>query len=104
MWPWYDDKDMIDKLVPLFEKYHVNLVFSGHNHMLELLQKNNITYVVCGAFGGLPDPERSYISPASIWYMANQSAFMDVTVSQDTATLIFRDPDYKELKSLTVSR
>jgi alpha-tubulin suppressor-like RCC1 family protein len=95
---------MIDKLVPLFEKYHVNLVFSGHNHMLELLQKNNITYVVCGAFGGLPDPERSYISPASIWYMANQSAFMDVTVSQDTATLIFRDPDYKELKSLTVSR
>ena len=104
LWPWYDDKDMIDKLVPLFEKYHVNLVFSGHNHMLELLQKNNITYVVCGAFGGLPDPERSYISPASIWYMANQSAFMDVTVSQDTATLIFRDPDYKELKSLTVSR
>ncbi len=29
---------------------------------------------------------------------------MDVTVSQDTATLIFRDPDYKEIKSLTVSR
>ena len=104
LWPWYDDKDMIDKLVPLFEKYHVNLVFSGHNHTLELLQKNNVTYVVCGAFGGLPDPERSYISPASIWYMANQSAFMDVTVSQDTATLIFRDPDYKELKSLTISR
>ena len=104
LWPWYDDKDMIDKLVPLFEKYHVNLVFSGHNHMLELLQKNSITYVVCGAFGGLPDPDRSYISPASIWYMADQNAFMDVTVSQDTATLIFRDPDYKELKSLTVSR
>jgi UDP-2,3-diacylglucosamine pyrophosphatase LpxH len=105
-WEWdaYDDKDMIDKLVPLFEKYHVNLVFSGHNHLLELLQKDNITYVVCGAFGGLPAPERSYISPASIWYMANQRAFMDVTVSQDTATLIFRDPDYKELKSLTVSR
>ena len=104
LWPWYDDKDMIEKLTPLFEKYHVNLVFSGHNHLLELLQKNNITYVVCGAFGGLPDPERSYTSPASIWYMANQNAFMDVTVSQDTATLIFRDPDYKELKTLTVSR
>ncbi len=58
LWPWYDDKDMIAKLVPLFEKYHVNLVFSGHNHLLELLQKNNVTYVICGAFGGLPDPER----------------------------------------------
>jgi len=104
MYPWYDDKNMIEKLVPLFEKYHVNLVFSGHNHLLELLQKNNITYVICGGFGGLPDPERSYTSPASIWYKGNQNAFMDVTVSQDTATLIFRDPDYKELKSLTVSR
>ena len=95
---------MIEKLTPLFEKYHVNLVFSGHNHLLELLQKNNVTYAICGAFGGLPDPERSYTSPASIWYMANQNAFMDVTVSQDTATLVFRDPDYKELKTLTVSR
>ena len=104
LWPWYDDKDMIAKLVPLFEKYHVNLVFSGHNHMLELLQKNNVTYIICGAFGGLPDPERSYISPASTWYQGDQQAFMDVTVSQDTATLIFRDPDYKEVKSLTVSR
>ena len=36
--------------------------------------------------------------------MAGQYAFMDVTVSQDTATLVFRDPDYKELKTLTVSR
>jgi len=104
LYPWYDDRGMIDKLVPLFEKYHIDLVFTGHNHMLELLQKNNVTYVVCGAFGGLPDPERSYTSPASIWYLPNQSAFMDVTVSQDTATLIFRDPDYKELKSLTISR
>jgi len=104
LYPWYDDKGMIDKLTPLFEKYHVDLVFSGHNHMLELLQKNNVTYVICGAFGGLPDPERSYISPASIWYMGNQHAFMDVTVSQDTATLIFRDPDYQELKSFTVTR
>ncbi len=104
MWPWYDDKGMIDKLVPLFEKYDVDLVFSGHNHLLELLQKNNITYVVCGAFGGLPDPERSYISPASIWYMGNQHAFVDVTVSQETATLVFRDPDYKEVKSFIVSR
>jgi len=104
MWPWYDDKDMIEKLTPLFEKYDVDLVFSGHNHLLELLQKNNVTYVICGAFGGLPDPERSYISPASSWYKGNQHAFMDVTISQDEATLIFRDPDYKELKSFTVSR
>jgi UDP-2,3-diacylglucosamine pyrophosphatase LpxH len=104
LWPWYDDKDMIGKLTPLFEKYNVNLVFSGHMHLVEVLQKNNVTYAVCAALGGLPDPERTYISPASTWYMSGQEAFIDVTVSQDTATLIFRDPDYKELKSFTVPR
>jgi len=104
LWPWYDDKDMIDKLTPLFEKYHVNLVFSGHMHLVEVLQKNNVTYAVCAALGCLPDPERTYISPASTWYMSGQDAFIDVTVSQDNATLIYRDPDYKELKTVTVPR
>jgi 3',5'-cyclic AMP phosphodiesterase CpdA len=104
LYPWYDDKDMIEKLTPLFEKYHVNLVFSGHMHEVELLQKNGVTYAVCAALGCLPDPARTYISPASTWYMSGQNAFIDVTVSQDNATLIFRDPDYKELKTFTVPR
>ena len=104
MWTWYDDKSMIEKLTPLFEKYDVDLVFSGHNHLLEVLQKNNVTYVICGAFGGLPDPERSYISPASIWYKGNQQAFVDVTIAQDEAVLKFRDPDNIDLKSFAVPR
>ncbi|MBN1689559.1 MAG: metallophosphoesterase [Dehalococcoidia bacterium] len=104
MWHWYDDKGMIEKLVPLFEKYDVDLVFSGHNHLLELLQKNNVTYVICGAFGGLPDPERSYVSPASVWYKGNQQAFVDTTIAQDAATLVFRDPEHNEVKSFTISR
>jgi acid phosphatase type 7 len=46
LWTWYDDKDTISKLTPLFEKYGVDLVISGHNHLLELLQKNGVTYAI----------------------------------------------------------
>ena len=104
MWTWYDDQDTISKLTPLFEKYGVDLVISGHNHLLELLQKNGVTYAICGAFGGVPVPPRSYTSPASIWYKGQQQAFLDVTVKSDTIDLIFRDPDYKELKSFTLKK
>jgi hypothetical protein len=101
---WYDNPDTIQALTPLFEKYKVDMVFSGHDHHMELLQKSGVTYVICGGFGGLPDPEREYVSPASLWYMSGQFGFMDVTIKENTATLIFRSPEYQELKSFTLQK
>ena len=31
-WKWYDNPETINKLTPLFEKYGVDMVFSGHDH------------------------------------------------------------------------
>lgn len=104
MWTWYDDQETIKKLTPLFEKYGVDLVISGHNHLLELLQKNGVTYAICGAFGGVPVPPRVYTSPESIWYKGQQQAFLDVTVKTNAIDLVFRDPDYNELKSITLKK
>ena len=39
--PWYDHYQNIPALVPLFEKYGVDLVVSGHNHYQELLSHNS---------------------------------------------------------------
>lgn len=36
----------------LFEKYGVDLVFSGHVHSYERIEKNGITYIVTGGGGG----------------------------------------------------
>jgi UDP-2,3-diacylglucosamine pyrophosphatase LpxH len=102
-YPWYDDETAIRELVPLFEKYDVDLVFSGHNHQLELLQRNGVTYAICGAFGGIPDPPRTYISPASIWYAQGQYGYVDVTLGA-SAEIVIRDADGKSLKALTVRR
>lgn len=103
-WHWYDNPETINALTPLFEKYKVDLVFSGHNHQLELLSKNGVTYAIAGGLGGQPDTARAYVSPASLWYAAGQHGFVDVTVSGDDATLAFRSPDNAALKTAVVSR
>lgn len=103
-WRWYDNPETIKALTPLFEKYRVDLVFSGHNHQLELLQKAGVSYVICGGFGGEPDNERTYTSPASLWYASGQYAFADVTLTQAEATIVFRSPDNSALETAVISR
>ena len=103
-WKWYDNPETINKLTRIFDKYGVDLVFSGHAHQLELLQKSGVTYVICGGFGGLPDTERQYISPESVWYASNDYAFMDVTINGGNANLVFRDPDGKAINSFVITK
>jgi acid phosphatase type 7 len=91
-WAWYDNNSTIKELTPLFENYSVDLVISGHKHHTELLEKNNVTYVVVGSFGGPPDAQRTYVSPASIWYKQGAYDFVEVTIeNQTTATIRFID-------------
>lgn len=52
---WYDDnasKDLRDKIASILEKYQVKVVFSGHAHVYDHLEKNKIHYVVSGGGGG----------------------------------------------------
>jgi UDP-2,3-diacylglucosamine pyrophosphatase LpxH len=103
-WQWYDNPETINALTPLFEKYGVDMVFSGHAHQLEMLQKNGVSYVVCGGFGGMPDEGRTYISPASLWYASGRYAFVEVTVNAGEARIIFRDPDNGVIKDFTLAK
>ncbi len=48
-----DDATVQRQLVPLFEQYGVDAVFSGHNHVYERYFYNGIHYVVTGG-GGAP--------------------------------------------------
>jgi len=98
-WPWYDDKQTIDAITPIIKKYDVDLVIGGHNHHMELLQKDGIPYLVVGSFGGVPDPEPLYVSPASLWRKFGQYGFLDVTVDGSKASMNFRDPEGQVLKS-----
>ncbi|MFA5629604.1 MAG: metallophosphoesterase [Dehalococcoidales bacterium] len=101
-WEWFDNEETIDKITPIFNKYKVDLVCSGHAHKTEVLESNGVTYAVCGAFGGLSEPEPTYISPFSIWNSENKYAFIDITIENNECTLVFRDPDFRPLYELTI--
>jgi UDP-2,3-diacylglucosamine pyrophosphatase LpxH len=103
-WQWYDNQETIQLLSPLFEKYKVDMVFSGHTHQLELLQKSGVTYIVCGGFGGALEPERDYESPYSLWYATGEHSFVEVIIDGEKADIIFRDPDYQALENFTISK
>ncbi|KAI8335900.1 Metallo-dependent phosphatase-like protein [Chlamydoabsidia padenii] len=47
-----------DRFVPLFEKYQVDLVISGHQHNYERGQRNQIHYAIIGGAGGDLDFDR----------------------------------------------
>jgi hypothetical protein len=48
------DRDLRTRLTPLFQKYGVNVVFSGHEHVYERLKpENGIYYFVLGNSGQL---------------------------------------------------
>lgn len=44
--------------VPLFEKYKVDLVISGHSHTYQRGERNGVTYAIIGGGGGKLDKQR----------------------------------------------
>ncbi len=59
-----DEKGLRETIVPLFEMYWVQIVFTGHDHFYERSLKNNVFYVVTGG-GGAPLHDRKNINPFS---------------------------------------
>jgi acid phosphatase type 7 len=102
-WNWYDNPETIAAVTPLFEKYQVDMVFSGHLHQMEALEHNGVNYVICGTFGGHPEPEPEFNSPASIWYGGGGYGFVETTINGDKAQIVFRNQEYEILHSLIVT-
>ncbi|GMT28401.1 hypothetical protein PFISCL1PPCAC_19698, partial [Pristionchus fissidentatus] len=50
---------LVDRLIPLLKKYGVTAYFSGHDHSLQHLESDGITYIVSGA-GSRSDQSTAY--------------------------------------------
>jgi UDP-2,3-diacylglucosamine pyrophosphatase LpxH len=93
---WSDNQAMIKEFVPLFKEYGVDIVFSGHNHHMELLQSEGIYYGVIGTFGGKPDPERQFNGTGSIWYQTGKFGFAEISLQGNLANITYRSPEYAQ--------
>lgn len=86
-----DEKRLQKKIVPLFDKYAVDIVFSGHHHFYERLRVHDVTYIVTGG-GGDPLHFQFRYSPDSAVFM-NLHHFCVFHVSGDELVLAAYDVD-----------
>ncbi len=80
-------------LVPLFEKYGVDVVFSGHNHCYEKAFANNIYYITT-AGGGAPLYPKTKDLPESQLYVKTYN-FCVLKVVNNTLQIQALDTDLK---------
>ena len=59
-------RDLRERWTPLFEKYQVSAVFSGHDHVYERAEHNGIRYFVTGGGGAPLYPRQPNASPADV--------------------------------------
>ena len=102
--PMYVNLETVDALVPLFEKYDVDLAISGHGHHMELLQKDDVCYALVGALGGELDDTDGYENSYSLWKDDQDFGLLEVSIEDDSATLKFRDSRSNLLKTCTIDR
>ena len=100
---WFDNKDVIEKVDTLIEKYNVEFMISGHNHLMELLKHENTTYGIIGTMGGILDSPLDYTSPQSIWVNNQTFGWLDIQVYKNYLELTYKDQNGKDLYKATVN-
>jgi acid phosphatase len=88
-------------VVPLLEKYDVDLFLGGHDHHLELLENNDVVYAISGAAGKLRPLIRSH--KYSEWKKSNLG-FLHLQFMTDKLVLSFIDTNEDLLKEHIVKK
>ncbi len=102
--PCYVNVDTRDALMPLFEERDVDLVLSGHDHRLELLRRNGVTFAISAGMGGEMREVGHWRASESVWVADRVFGYLEVSIEGDRARLTFRDSDGLELYTEYVSR
>ncbi len=98
-----DEKGLRKSIVPLFEKYDVDLVFAGHDHNYQRFLYNNIHYVVTGG-GGAPLYGQMHASPYLKVFLKKYN-FCNVTnLHNGQLQVDVFDSNLRRLDSFTVSK
>jgi hypothetical protein len=101
--PWFDHPETTTTVAPILEKYGVDVCVSGHNHHMEILEKEGIHYVVAGAFGGVPTSGTfDKVSDYSIWYSRGKHGFVDLMIYPEEIELAFRDQKGNLIQGFTI--
>ncbi|MGQ9707004.1 MAG: metallophosphoesterase family protein [bacterium] len=107
--PYYEsthDPEISEKvqeyLIPLFEQYGVDIVFSGHHHNYQRFYVNGIYYIITGG-GGAPLLDKDHDEPNCQKFIKTYH-FCLLTVSADNMTLDVYDSDLNLIDDVVIDR
>jgi len=89
-------------IVPLFEKYGIDMVFNGHQHCYEHLESKGIYYIVAGG-GGAPLYKQERKMAESKLYLQTYH-FCALTVDKNSLTMVALTPDLKEFDRIVITK
>jgi PKD repeat protein len=94
--------DLQTYLAPLYEQYHVDIVFTGHDHLYERSFRNGVTYIVSGGGGADLYPPNVHPNPYQVFAL---STYQYCSVDIDGLTALVRGcaPDGTVFDSVTLS-
>ena len=107
---WWDHQEMINTFETVFLENGIDMVFSGHNHIFEVLENDGVYYNIVGGLGGHPDryyDEEGLVGQAgtgSIYYSTDVFGFIEVDIQGDAAKLAFRTPENQIVYNYTVNK
>ena len=82
-----NDAEMVETLVPLFDRAGVRLVLAGHEHNFQLCEDGDRTYVVSGAGGNLREGQPEDFAAAHTRAWNGQAHLVLVELDERRATL-----------------
>jgi len=95
------NKKLRKNLVPLFERYGVDIVFSAHNHCYEKAVSNGIYYITT-AGGGAPFYKKAKDLPESQFFV-NAHHFCTLKISGNTLRMEAIDTNFRLLDKVEIS-
>ncbi len=96
-----DEKGLMDIVVPLFENYGVDIVFSGHCHNYERFLYQDTYYIVTGGGGGRLS-HRARVSPYSQFF-AMEHHFCILSMVDDQLMVSVFDLDLNLLDQIKIN-
>jgi acid phosphatase type 7 len=97
-------RDLRERWTPLFEKYGVTAVFSGHDHVYQRAEKNGLRYFVSGGAGAplYPrSPRASAVDKAAVMKFERAYHYLRVSVSAGNLDVTAVRVDGSVIESVT---
>lgn len=93
-----DPTDLIDNLLPLLEKYNVQIYFCGHDHIFQHVVKNGRDFFTCGSGSTFREPDVR----EGVKTQIGSPGFISATVKEKNVKLKYIDDKGETLYSIEI--